>query len=45
MTLRFVFYNKILTFASGELSGAGLFRIEMVKARLSGKNFAVLGDF
>ena len=45
MALWLVFNNEILTLASGKLSGAGLLRIEMVKAGLARNYFPVFCDF
>ena len=43
MTLRFIFYNKSIAFASGELGIAGLLGIKMVETRLATDYFAVFG--
>jgi len=45
VTFWFVFNNKILTLATGELRGARLFGIEMVEARLARNNLPVFGKF
>jgi hypothetical protein len=43
--VRFVFVldKKILTLLAGELGGAGLLCIEMIKARLAGNYLAIFG--
>jgi hypothetical protein len=43
MAFRFVFNYEILTLSAGELGSAGLFGVEMIKARLARKYLAVLG--
>lgn len=43
--LIFVFNKKTPAFPAGELLGAGLLSVEMVKAGFPGKDFPSLGDF
>ncbi|KKS49671.1 MAG: hypothetical protein UW01_C0004G0047 [Candidatus Nomurabacteria bacterium GW2011_GWA2_43_66] len=45
MTFWFIFYDKISTFASGELGSAGLLGIKMIEAWLTRKDLAVFGKF
>ena len=43
MAFGLVLYYEFISFASGQLFGAGLLCIEMIKTRLARDEFAVLG--
>ena len=44
MRPRLVFDYEILPLSAGELAGSRLLRVKMIKPRLAGDNFPVLGD-
>ena len=44
MALWFIFNYKILPLSAGELGGPGLLGVKVIKSRLAGDNFPILGN-